>query len=450
MFYGFLILRWFMGRSVSFLFIIFVCLNLFSITLEEYLDIVMKGNISIKTKANSSQKSEWSRLQSYSGYLPSLDMGGSFNYSRHNEERLDAPGASSNPALVDLKNPLYTRKIAMTLPIFVGGNRVLGNMIAEKNKEISVIEIESEKLSVEAAAVAAYFQAFITQENIGLSEKAAKAASENLRTAKLLLESGRTTELAYLNLELIVKKREQELENYRLEMLRNVADMSRIAAVEIEFDLLERSDFRIIEKHFSDIDHATLFDEKKSLLLNGSPLLEKMEKLKKISDYSTIMKISPFLPILNFNYTHDFGSAENHPFKKTYIYDDDTVALNFSWNLFKGFNDTIEWRKSLKDKVAAELAYLEARNTQLYSLKATLASIFSLLEQKKVAEASVEISKKALERSRVEFENGTSLYLDLLNSENSYYEAVRNLVFVENSIFNSFYQLRILTGGKEE
>jgi len=104
----------------------------------------------------------------------------------------------------------------------------------------------------------------------------------------------------------------------------------------------------------------------------------------------------------------------------------------------------------LKDKVAATLAYLEVKNTQLYSLKAVLSSILSLLEQKKVAESSVEISSKALDQSRLEFENGKSLYLDLLNSENSYYEAVRNLVFIENSIFNSFYQMRILTGGKEE
>nr|MBP7432006.1 TolC family protein [bacterium] len=110
----------------------------------------------------------------------------------------------------------------------------------------------------------------------------------------------------------------------------------------------------------------------------------------------------------------------------------------------------IEWRKSLKDKVASQLAYLETKNSQMYSLKAVLASIFSLLEQKKVALSSVEISQKALEKSKIEFENGKSLYLDLLNAENSYLEALKNLVLVENSIFNSFYQLRILTGGKEE
>ena len=439
-----------MFRPVSVFLILVMSFNVFSLTLEEYLNIVMKGNISIKSKTNASEKSEWSRLQSYSGYLPSLDLGGSFYYSRNTEEKLDSPGASADPQLANTRNPLYTRKIAMTLPIFVGGSRVLGNMIAGKNKEISTVEIENEKLSVEAAAVASYFQTFITQENIKLSENAVKAATENLRTAKLLLESGRTTELAYLNLDLILKKREQELENYKLEMLKSVADMSRIAVVDIEFDTLEKSDFAIIEKHFSDKDHKSLFEDKKSLLLNNSPLLIKMEKLKKISDYSTILKISPFLPALNFNYTHDFGSAEDHPFQKTYYYDDDIVSLSFSWNLFKGFNDTIEWRKSLKDKVAATLAYLEVKNTQLYSLKAVLSSILSLLEQKKVAESSVEISSKALDQSRLEFENGKSLYLDLLNSENSYYEAVRNLVFIENSIFNSFYQMRILTGGKEE
>ncbi|HSW59151.1 MAG TPA: TolC family protein, partial [bacterium] len=434
-----------MFRPVSVFLILIMSFNLFSLTLEEYLNIVMKGNISIKSKTNASEKSEWSRLQSYSGYLPSLDLGGSFYYSRYNEERLD-----KDPAIPNLENPLYTRKITMSLPVFVGGSRVLGNMIAEKNKEISTVEIENEKLAVEASAVAAYFQTFITQENIKLSQKAVKAATENLRTANLLLESGRTTELAYLNLELVLKKREQELENYKLEMLRNIADMSRIAASDMEFDSLEKSDFSLIEKHFLDKDHFSLFENKKSLLLSSSPLLLKMEKLKKISDYSAIMKMSPFLPVLSFSFVHDFGSAEDHPFKKTYLYDDDVVSLNFSWNLFKGFNDTIEWRKSLKDKVASQLAYLETKNAQMYSLKAVLASILSLLEQKKVAQASVEISAKALEKSRVEFESGKSLYLDLLNSENSYYEALKNLVFIENSIFNSFYQLRILTGGSEE
>lgn len=434
-----------MFRPVSVFLILIISFNVSSLTIEEYLDIVMKGNISIKSKINSSEKSEWSRLQSYSGYLPSLDLGGSFYYSRYNEEQLEA-----NPAIATLKNPLYTRKITMSLPVFVGGNRILGNMIAEKNKEISTVEIENEKLSVEASAVASYFQTYITQENIKLSEKAVKAATENLRTAKLLLESGRTTELAYLNLELVLRKREQELENYKMEMLKNIADMSRIAAVEIEFDELERSDFSVIEDHFSGKDHKTLFEDKKSLLLNNSPLLIKMEKLKKISDYSAVMKMAPFLPVLNFSFVHDFGSAEDHPFQKTYLYDDDVVSLNFSWNLFKGFNDTIEWRKSLKDKVASQLAYLETKNSQMYSLKAVLASIFSLLEQKKVALSSVEISQKALEKSKIEFENGKSLYLDLLNAENSYLEALKNLVLVENSIFNSFYQLRILTGGKEE
>jgi len=438
-----------MRHPVLFFILLIFGFNAFSLTLEEYLDTVMKGNISLKKKINSSEKSELSRLQSYSGYLPSLDLSGSFYYSRYNKDRLDAPGASSDPTLTNVKNPLYTRKISLSLPVFVGGSRILGNLTAERNKEISEIEIESEKLSVKANAVAAYFQTFITQENILLTEKSVESAKENLRTAKLLLETGRTTELAYLNLELILKKREQELENYKLEMIKNVALMSDIAASEIKFDKLERSDNSVIEKYFEDQDKNGLFEKNKSELLENSTVLKKMDKLRKISDYGKYMTAAPFLPSLSFVYIHDFGNAEDHPFNSTYLYDDDTVALNLSWNLFSGFKDGISWRKSIKDKVESELAYLEVRNSQLYSLKSVLSSLFSLLEQKKVAQASVEISAKALEKSRVEFENGKSLYLDLLNAGNSYNEAVRNLILIENSIFNSFYQLRILTGGNK-
>lgn len=423
---------------------------MFSLTLDEYIDTALKGNISIKSKKNSTEKSELSRLQSYSGYLPETALGGSFYYSRNNEEKLDADGASADPSLASIKNPLFTRKISISLPVFTGGSRVVGNLIAQENKEISVIDTEYEKMSVEASAVAAYFQAYITQENIALAERSVKSASENLRTAKLLLDEGRTTELAYLNFELMLSRREIELESYRLEMKKNIAEMSRIAAVDIEFDKLERVAVPSIEEEFSGKNVTAAYDEQKALLMNNSLVLSKLKKLTTISEYREIMTWAPFMPVLSFNYTHDFGSAEDHPFNSTYLYDDDTVTLNFSWNLFKGFSDGIEWRKSVKDKVSAGLAYLEARNGQMYSLKAVLSSIYSLIEQKKTAVKSTEIAKKALEQSRLEYENGKALYLDILNAENSYYEAMKTLVVIENSIYNSYFQLHVITGAGDK
>lgn len=419
---------------------------MYSLTLDEYLDIVLKGNISVKTKQNSSEKSELSRLQSYSGYLPETAVGGSFYYSRNTEEKLDSSGASADPTLAKVKNPFFTRKISLSLPLFVGGSRIMGNLIAEENKQISVIETEYEKLTVEASAVTAYFQAFITQENLKLSEKSLSVAKENLRTAQLMVESGRTTELAYLNFELVLNKREQELENYRLEMKKNIADMSKIAATEIEFENLEKADLSVVENKFSGKDLSSAYDENKEILLESSLMLNKLNKLGKISNYKELMTWAPFFPMLSFSYTHDFGNTEKQPFNSTYLYDDDTVAMNLSWNLFKGFSDGIEWRKSVKDKVSTKLAYLEARNAQLYSLKSVLASLYSLMEQKKVAEKTIKIAERVMTQSKLEYENGKALYYDLLNAENSYYEAMRNIVFIENSIFNSYYQLRVITG----
>jgi outer membrane protein len=421
-------------------------LNILSLSIEEYLEIVRENNISLKIKENTGEKSKWSKLQSYSGYLPELSVSAGLQHSQYLHDSIKA---DDNNLLSDSRNPNWSRNISVSLPIFLGGKRILGNLIAEENYQISQLDIEYEKLRVEAVAVAAYFKAFITQENIKLSEKSVKSAEENLRRAKLLLDSGRTTELAYLSLELNYQKRLQELENYKMEMNSAVAEMSRIAATAITFDSLEKSDENLVNSMFKDVPLEDVRKEKEDLLLKSSPVLHKMKKIEKISKYSEKMTWANFMPVISFLYSHDFGFSEKHPFRSTYKYEDDVVSLNFSWNIFRGFNDGLEWKKAVSDTVAAQLNYIDSLNTQINTLENILVNIYSLMEQKTVSYKAVELASKALEQSRVEYENGKALYLDLLNAENSYFESLRNLVLIENSLFNSFYQLRILTGTGE-
>ena len=439
-------------RSKILIFLIFAVFSsaLSALTFEEYLEEVRKNSVKIRIKENEKDKSKWENLQSYSGYLPGLSLNGAYYYSRDNEDKLSAPGASADPTLASVRNPIWTRNITLSLPIFLGGKRVMGNLIAKRSKEVAELDLELEKLSTEANAVAAYFQAYIAQENIDFTEKALKAARENMRTAKLLLEVGKTTELAYLNFELTYRQREQELKNYRLDLESSKAQMSSIASREIEFDRLEKVDFKKVEEPFSNSEYSEVFEKNKKAMLEHSPVLKKLEKYEKIAKYSEIMTFSELFPTLNFTYVHDFGSAEDHPFQDTYLSDDDTVTLSLSWNLFNGFSDALDWKKASADKVAAQLAYLDTENGQIYSLKSIVSAIYSLLEQVSVAKKSVQLSEKALEQSKLEYEKGKALYLDLLNAENNYLQALKNLVFLENSIFNSYYQLKLLTGSGDD
>lgn len=421
-----------------------------ALTLQEYLEDVRKNSVKIMIKENDKDKSKWSNLQSYSGYLPGLSLNGAYFYSRDLEEKLSASGASTNTTLATARNPLWTRNVTVSLPIFLGGKRVLGNLIAKRNREISEIDLDLEKLNTEATAVAAYFQAYIAQENIDFTQKALKAAQENMRTAKLLLEVGKTTELAYLNFELAYRQREQELKNYRLELDKNKAQMSSIASKEIEFDRLEKADFKRVEEPFIDSEYQEVFDKNKTIMLKNSPILKKLKKFEKIARYGELMTFSELFPALNFSYVHDFGRAEDHPFQETYLNNDDTVTLSLSWNLFNGFSDAIEWKKASADKISAQLAYLDTKNGQIYSLKSVVSTVYSLLEQVLIARKTVELSKKAFDQSKLEYESGKALYLDLLNAENNYLQTYKNLVFLENSIFNSYYQLKLLTGSGDD
>ena len=178
--------------------------------------------------------------------------------------------------------------------------------------------------------------------------------------------------------------------------------------------------------------------------------LKSLKKYEKIAKYSELLTFSTLFPTLNLEYVHDFGAAEDHPFNDTYLSDDDTVTLSLSWNLFNGFSDALDWKKASADKISAQLAYIDKKNGQIYSLKSVISTIYSLFEQIEVAEKTVEISEKALEQSKVKYESGKALYLDLLNAQNNYLNALKTLIFLENSIFNSYYQLKLLTGSGDD
>lgn len=418
-------------------------------SLDEYLDIVKEGNVSIKSAAVAKDRARLSYYQSFSGYFPSVDVGTSFYYDQATEDVLNAPGADLDTSLASKRNPLWTRSLKVSLPIFTGGSRLFGNFIADKNDEIAEIELNYERANVEATAVSAFFEAFITQENIKTTELSIKAASENLRTAKLQLDSGKTTRLAYLNFELAYKKRLQELEDYRMTFKKNAARMSMVAGRAVSFDVLEGGDFSSTERVFSSQGADEVFDSEKQVMLDNSPLLARSNRLKFIAEYKKYIALGALFPTLSFNYTHDFGPAENHPFESTYLDSDDSVTVSLNWNVFNGFSDVLEWRKAAADLVGSELAFTDLLNTQLYNLKSVVVSIYSLLEQKRVAEASLDVAKSAMEQSRLEYESGKALYLDLLNAENNYYDALKNMTFIENSIYNSFFQLKLITGSGE-
>jgi len=436
--------------NILILLIVLLSPALSALTLDEYLEEVRKNSVKIRIKENEKDKSKWENLQSYSGYLPGLNLNGAYYYSRDNEDKLSAPGASADPTLANVKNPIWTRNITLSLPIFLGGARVMGNLIAKKSKEVSEIDLELEKLNAEANAVAAYFQAYIAQENISYTQKALKEAQENMRTAKLLLEVGKSTELAYLNFELTYRQREQELREYELDLENSKMKMASIASKEIEFNKLEKADYEKVEAIFAGSDHQKIFDENKKKMLEHSPVLKKLEKYEKIAKYSQIMTFSNLFPALNLTYVHDFGTAEDHPFNDTYLSDDDTVTLSLSWNLFNGFSDALDWKTASADKISAQLIYIDTKNGQIYSLKSVISAIYSLLEQIEVVKKAVEISQKALEQSKVKYESGKALYLDLLNAQNNYLNGLKTLIFLENSMFNSYYQLKLLTGSGDD
>ncbi len=425
-----------------------VFLSAEELALTDYLSMVEKKSISLQIKNIESDSRKYDTYQAYSTFLPKANINVNYIYS----ELIEDNEKNQLYAQSDLRNPYWSRSFDVYFPIFLGGSRYLRAKIAEKNEELGLVDLEYEKMRIKAEGVASFIAAFVASETLIVAEKGKSLAEENLRYGEVLKNSGRVTELAFLNFQLSFETRNQDVILSQNEIIKSFSKMSQIAASEIapQTLLINKDVDKIVEK-FSSCEKDCYSEYEKSAI-KSSPLIRKIRGMESISDDALWLSGTPFLPTAAFTYKHDFGSAKT-PFGDTFAedydlsrYKNNLYILSFSWNLFNGFADTISYKKAKAQDVSAKLLVVETENQIKSGIKTIISSIISYIAQRKTAKLAQKISEETLRKTKIEFDSGKVTYLDLLNAETAFLSAKKTALLVDGAILNSYYQMALLLG----
>jgi len=106
----------------------------------------------------------------------------------------------------------------------------------------------------------------------------------------------------------------------------------------------------------------------------------------------------------------------------------------------------LEYKKNKLNILNANFQLEELLKNQEYAIKKAVNVLKNSLNQMKSIKLSINLSKEKLEQIKIGYDIGKYDYLDLLKAENDWFSKQNNLLNLEMQIFNSFYQLEIISG----
>ncbi|MFO7734695.1 MAG: TolC family protein, partial [bacterium] len=418
-------------------------LNARELSLSEYLSIAMKNNMDIRSSELDIKKAGFEKYQSYGSFLPSSYFSLNFTHNSLAAEQQSA-GTSS------VKDPSWDRSVSVSLPVFAGGSRFFSVRAARLGEKMEEVKKKLSVQDVKARATAAFMDAYMLQQQIEISRREITLAEENLKRARMFLESGRATELDILNFEMNLEQAKQKFRTHKMDLREKKALLERVAGEEIDAEnfVTEKSGRELVQSFKQRSMEEAVSDETEHVL-NNSPVIKQMKTALSIADEIGKQAWTSFFPSIVFTYSHDFGKTENHPFRSGYTESSDTVLLGFDINLFNGFQDYMEVRKKDIDELNAELALKDMKDEQRYVVKQILTSVYSLEEQRRTVKKTLELTKRTLEKTQLQYKLGASTYLDVLSAQNNYIQSEKQLVIIDATLLNSIYQLRYLSGEGE-
>jgi outer membrane protein TolC len=424
----------------------FISIQIFSvkgqiISFEEYLKTLSNKNLLIKIKKNEIKKEEINIKQSYNQFLPKVD----FTYGATISSRNDSVYSDYIQEESFSLKPSWTKNLSINLPIFLGGKRFDLIKISKSSKNISQYDLKYTILELKSQAVTLFIKAYNYQNQLKILKKSLSLSKENYDRAVLLKSVGRMVNIDLLTFKLSYEERKNTIFSIKTELENTFIEMSSLANEDIKYSKL-KIDVSLPE----DILKLTKSDLQKKYVEKmklNSPLVKKSREYLKISKYNLDLSFKNYYPniSLRYNYSPYTENFWEFPFTKGH-----SLSLLLNINIFNSFSDSYEYKKSKIDLLNTKFQLDELIKNQEYAIKKAVNILKNSLNQLDSLKFSLKLSKEMLEQIKTSYNLGKSNYLDVLKAENDWFLKENDLLNLNMQIYNSYYQLKVISGDLKE
>ncbi len=396
------------------------------LTLEEAINLALKNNHDIKISKNTFEIALNNYSPGNAGLLPTVDLSSGYTKSSNNTKQQYFDGRSINRTGA-LSNSLNLG-VTLNWTIFDGLANYNNYRKLKETKELAQTSTIATSEDIIANVMLAYYDILrqkeilkTFKENIAISEQRVRIAEEKYKVG-----TGSKTELLQAKADLnadqnSLLRQETELKNAKVNL-----NLLLGRDPNIDFDISDTINVKNLS--FEELKVKALENNRSILIAKANREIAKLN-LNSVK--------SRFLPKINFFIGYNFNRSNS---QAGFIASNQNLGfnygLNFSFNIFNGFNSVREYENSQYEVLNSEIRYeqikdiVEAQILKLYeSYKTSLKLIELEKENLEIARENVEI---AIERYRL----GVLTPLELREAQKTYIDA-------ESRLISALYQAKV-------
>lgn len=406
------------------------------LTLSQALQEANVSSLIIQKSKSSLEETSWKRVESYSGFLPSLSASASY-LTMHRYLLTDVnlgSGTTSIQAIVPTTNFYLTA----TLPVFDGfasTNRYLSSKYFESSAQK---EFDWTRFQVERQVTLQYYKALGAKTLKEVAEQNLKTLEDHLQDVNLFKKAGVSTNYDVLRVEVQVSEAKSELMNSIDNVETSKNRLGEILGHENETRELKGELPFLGPELIKGLELKTVAERKD--IQAAQDRVSAFEKMESGAASYLVPRVNLFGQYQYYNNITD-GFQDRDKYREAY-----QVGLNLTWNLFDGMTSIAKSKQSVEQRIQSEkttqMALIKAKqDLEFWNRKYIYFCSVSRSRVSDVAKASESV-RLAKEGRKV----GARTNTDLLDAEAELFRAKAGLVNAQIGAVEALVNLELATG----
>ncbi|MGB9720877.1 MAG: TolC family protein [bacterium] len=394
-----------------------------TLSLQEAIDISLRQSPTYLESGETLAKSRVQFFKALSYLLPTTSTTGSWTKSEYKH----------------LNTERYTGSINLSFPVF--DLDVISSIIIAKGQEKGTsIQHNQDVANLILNVKKSYYSLITANELLNSSQKAFERAMENKKLVETKYELGSASKLELLQAEVFYL---QTLQNNSQAMtLEAQAQQELKALLNIQNQIYPADSFVIPDTFI-----LPSLDSLKEILLTANLGIRLSKQMNSLARANLWFSTFGFLPKISIFYGYN-TSVDSFSLDFDYLRDNTTknYGINISFPIFEIKTLIFNYITAKKD---LRIKKYNLQKTVLESEKALYISYYSLresIDKLRFAKKSLELAEEAILIAREQYSLGVISFLDLLRTEEDYYNARVNLVRSLNEYYLQQSTLSYLIG----
>jgi outer membrane protein len=388
------------------------------LTLSEAMLLALKHNPTLKAAGLTVDTAEADLVKARSRFLPQVNFNETYNFSDNPSQvfmsKLNQRVFTAQDFLLDNLNhpkPYGDFRAGLTLsqPLFQAGDAYLGYQQARLGREMAGALVLSSRQQLLFAVTQAYFGVQLAQEKLKVVTRAKETAAQHLKIAKTRLKAGSVVQADVLSAEVHLARLTQD-------------QLSAVSQVKIARSLMgtvlglrEAGDRPLAAAPREPAPLPPRLDDLDKTAQEKRPDLKRLELAARVAQAEYTKSRLNYLPRLHLVAQYDVDQRRLFgPSGDSY-----TVMALMNFNLFNGLADLARVRESRAKEAQALELKRELEDRIRHQVTESILNLKTAHERLNVARTAVTQARESLRLIRLRYQEGLTILVDLLSSEDA-------------------------------